>query len=705
MISSQRNFDRGILFFLFAFEALLFSTVYHREVASYPPLFYDQAYYLEGAYGLQEDVLAHGLGKLWKAVWSAGHPTGVALPIEGALSGLIIGGARFPQLCVNLMLFFALQVVAFYSARALSGNRFSAYLLVGLILCQATAWLQAGGLFDFRIDFAAYCLYGIWTCSVLRSKLFLERGWAIGCGLIGAYLVLHRFLTIVYLLGVLAGFAIVCFAVGFFARSDMALRNRVQQRLKNLGLSCAALFVLAGPILLLNSGTIWNYYVVGHVLNDEKYIRAIDLGVHDLGGHLLFYPKSIINDHLGQAFLWALAIALAGGVAAHFLRGTTKIHSVAPAGPSARQSGNELESSQKTNGETFLLQITFLLGVIVCPILALTLDILKSSIVGGIVGVPIALLVVILASVLLPKRESASLPKLFAGSAVLIFALGVSNQLNLSSRHWPEFEDRGHLSQMAEFNQWLVNYANEYRWKSPGISLDVISGVLNAATITTLGFEKTGQFIEFRGLLGSSIFGPSREEALKLLAKSDFVILTSTRPPGNFPFTRTIATYWTDLNAWADKHLVVAKTQRFNTSYPYTATVYVRPSAQLRDVSGDWITSQGVLIEVKRSDLERFPLIRLKGAADFSALQKVPSVTASLEPPDESPQIPAIFQRLGNQYQIEINASSVRLPAEQMVHIRVKFDTFFVRKDAALHNDFRELVVRTPEVSLLPVGE
>jgi hypothetical protein len=705
MSSNHRQFDRTVLCLLFVFEALLFWTVYKREVAWYPPLLFDQAYYLLGTYGLQEDVLAHGFGQLRKAIWSAGHPTGVALPIEGALSGLILGGARFPQLGVNLVLFFALQVVAFYSARSLFGSRFIAYMLVGLILCQATAWLRAGGLLDFRIDFAAYCLYGIWTCTVLRSNLFLDRRWAIGCGLIGAYLVLHRFLTAVYLLGVLAGFALVCFAVGFFARSDAALRNRVRQRLKNLGLSCATLFVLAGPFLLLNLDAIWNYYFVGHFLNNEKYIRASDAGVHDLSGHLLFYPRSIINDHLGQAFLWASAIALAGAVAAHFLPWKTKIQSAGPAELSSDRSVNALERD-KTSVESLLLQISFLFGAIGGPILALTVDVSKSSIVGGVVGVPVALLVVILVSALRPKwSHSAPLPSLVAGSAMLIFALGLCNQLNRAGRHWPEFADRRHLRQMSEFDQWLVNYAGEYRWKNPAISLDIISSALNAPAISTMGFEKTGQFVEFHGLLGSSIFGPSREEALQLLAKSDFVILTSPRQPGNFPFTQAIETYWTDLKAWAEKHLVVARTQRFHTYFPYTATVYVRPSAQLRDVSGDWITSQGVLVEIKHSDLQRFPLIRLKGAADFRALPKVPAVTACLEPPDESTPIPGTFQRLGDQYQIEINTSSVRLPAEQIVHIRVKFDTFYVRKDAALYNDFRELVVRAPDVSLLPVEQ
>jgi hypothetical protein len=68
------------------------------------------------------------------------------------------------------------------------------------------------------MDFSGYCLYGIWACAVIRSKLFLDRRWAIGSGLIGDFLVLHRFLTVVYLLGVCAGFAGVCVAGGVAAR-------------------------------------------------------------------------------------------------------------------------------------------------------------------------------------------------------------------------------------------------------------------------------------------------------------------------------------------------------------------------------------------------------------------------------------------------------------------------------------------------------
>src|SRR5207302_1348363 len=90
---------------IFWISFVIFFAVYNREIAWYPPANFDQASYLMSTYRLQEDVLAHGFGKFWKAILSAPNATGVALPIEGALFGIIIGGARLPQLCVNFILF------------------------------------------------------------------------------------------------------------------------------------------------------------------------------------------------------------------------------------------------------------------------------------------------------------------------------------------------------------------------------------------------------------------------------------------------------------------------------------------------------------------------------------------------------------------------------------------------------------------------
>ena len=246
MTPEKNRFDRTVLLILILLEALLFSSFYMREVAWYPPDNFDQASYLIETYRLQERIFTHGLGQVWKTLLEQrSTPRGVLFPIEGALAGIIIGGTRLPQLSVLFLGFCGLQVAAFTTASAVWERRVYGYIALGLILSQITLWFwQGGGLFDFRMDFLAYCLYGIWACTVIRSQLFLHRYWSLGCGLIGAFLVLNRFVTVTYLFGVSAGFALVCGIIAIFWRKDADLVSRMRRRLFNLGLSTVVLLVV-----------------------------------------------------------------------------------------------------------------------------------------------------------------------------------------------------------------------------------------------------------------------------------------------------------------------------------------------------------------------------------------------------------------------------------------------------------------------------
>jgi hypothetical protein len=432
-------------------------------------------------------------------------------------------------------------------------------MVLGLILCQTTAW-SVGGLFDFRLDFVAYCLYGLWACAVIRSKLFLDRRRAIGCGLLGAFLVLHRFLTIIYLLGVCAGFAVACIVIGLAGGSDADLANRGKQRLHHLGLSVGILVVVVSPFLFANRSAIHDYYVIGHATGQEKYIRASEAGINDLTGHLLYYPISVLWNHLGLTFLCGSALAVATALIGRRL----DRHRAFDAGGASGQD------------ETFLLQVIFLLGAILGPIVVLTIDISKSPVVGGIVGVPTALLVVALTAAARPdfhSFESSPARKLLVVCSLLIVFLGLFTQVRHASRHVTKDAQRRDLKQSAELDKWLVLYASEHDWRTPRISFDVISGLLNSGAITTTGFEQTGKLVEFRPLLGNSIMGIEKPEALSLLANSDFLILTTLPKTGVYPFHQHIAQYWNDLRTWAENNMIAVRTVPFDG---FTATVYVR---------------------------------------------------------------------------------------------------------------------------------
>jgi len=689
MISSKSNFDTKVLGIVLAFQALLFWTFYCREIAWYPPLNSDQVAYLEEAYRLQERILWHGLGDLFKTSWYKGHVSGLLLPIEGALSGLLLGGARWPQLAVNLVFFGALQVFAFYTARNVWDRRVFGYAVVGLILCQATAWLPWGGLFDFRMDFSAYCVYGIWACAVVRSKLFLDRRWAIGCGLIGGFLVLHRFLTVVYLLGVCGGFAGVCVAVGFLRRADADLTRRMWQRFYNLSLSAGVIIIIGAPILILNWPAIHNYYVVGHLVGNEKYIRAAEYGIRDPVGNLLYYPKSIIWDHWGQTFLFGSAITIAGGVAARCLG----------------RSGNFGNKRASYRDETFLLQVIFLLGAIFGPIIVLTADISKSDVVGGIVGVPAAFLIITLTARVTSKLRGPEFSrgnKLLVTASIAVFALGLFNLINRASRHLPEYAQRRDLNRLVELDKWLIDYASERGWRDPFISFDVISDRINSGVIDVSAFEHLREPIAFHTLLGAKIMGVGESEALSLLKASDFVVLTTLQKTGFFPFYRDVARYWGDLKAWADENMILVRTVPFDS---FTATVYARPSATLSGLSGGWLTRDGLLVEAPRGALRRFPKIRLCGTADYLRLPKTPTVSATVDTAAGPLLVPALFKRIDTGYEILIDTSATELPPSDSIILRLHFDTFFVPKNMGNSDDARELVARAPTlVQLIRTG-
>ena len=527
------------------------------------------------------------------------------------------------------------------------------------------------------MDFLAYCLYGVWACAVIRSQLFLHRRWSIGCGLIAAFLVLNRFVTFTYLFGVSAGFGLVCTVIAIFYRKDGDLVFRTRQRLLNLGLSIALLIIVAMPFLIHNWSAIYNYYGVGHALGKEKYVRAAQLGIHDFQGHLSFYPNAIIEFHLGEIFLWASAISVGTCFVTRLL------------------DRNIGEVPVPLRDETFSLQIIFLVGTILGPLLVLTADISKSRIVGGIVGVPVALLVVAVAAAAAPRpsqNEPVFIRKSLAGCAVAVFALGIYNQVSEASRHWPAYSQQNDLRQLDELDKSLVDLANEYGWSHPRISYDVITGWLNAGPPTVSAFEQWRSPIEFQQTLGNGVLGVDRAEAMSLLKQSDFAIFTTIPKVGSYPFYQLIAEYWNDLKAWADDNMVVARVIRFSD---FTATLYLRPTARISGTSGRWITSHGFSLEAAKSVLERFPMIRLAGPADYSRLMKIPAVEATVDA-DKSPQIaPASFRRVGSEYEIVIDTSSLKLSPTDSVNIRLNFDSFFV-PNKGTGNDFRELVARAP---------
>jgi len=275
----------------------------------------------------------------------------------------------------------------------------------------------------------------------------------------------------------------------------------------------------------------------------------------------------------------------------------------------------------------------------------------------------------------------------------VVVGLGVFNQLAHASKHLPEHNDPESYERLTELDRWFAENARESGLSNPTISADIVSEWFAAQAITASAFEQTGKLVPFRQLLGGTIFGVERAEALSELEQSDYVVLTTMPKVGVYPFYEKIRKYADDLKSWSDENMVLARTMRFKDSM---VTVYVRPTPKILGVSGGWITSRGLDLEVERDTLERFPVIRLAGTTKFSHLPKVPSVSVTVQANNKSMTLPATLMRDGRNYTISFDTSSLGNPRDEHVRFHVSFDVFFIPKAIGINEDTRELVIRAP---------
>jgi hypothetical protein len=558
MSGERKRYDCLLLILLFVIQGVVFRRFYLREIAWCVPANFDQGGNLFRSYEAQEYVLKHGILSLPGLFWDSATklPRGCALQFEGALTALIIGGARFPRLLFNLLVFLAWQAFAFATAKRIGSSLAFGMAIVGLILCQHTVWFWAGGLFDFRIDFFACCVYGMWTCAVVRSEVFLNRAWALGAGALGAWLVLNRFLTLVYLTGVCIPLAVL-FAVAWgLNRANPARRLRMSRRLVNLFFSSAIILAIAGPVLWVDRSNILRYYGVGHITGPERFIRLKEQGVTTTWDFLKYYPNSIHYDHLGKTFIFAAGLLLVAGL----LSAAVSPRAATP------------DSDRHTRG----LQILFLLMCIVVPVAALTADVSKSPVVGGIVCGPIALLITLLLIWLSRSAPpiAALIPRL---AAAVVLILGVQYTIHQSNQKIDSDDYRRDKLAIADMGEWMTRFSVDQHWQQPRVSFDLISSDLNTGAFSCIGYERTGRLVKFTPLLGHGIFKITREEAMADIAGSDFVILTTTPKVGPYPFYEGLREYEGDLVAEADRTMAVARRVSLRGE---KVTLYVRPTAK-----------------------------------------------------------------------------------------------------------------------------
>jgi hypothetical protein len=454
----------------------LFRQYAEWEIVWAYPFGCDQNVYLMHSYQTYERILDGGLGRGLKYGVGLPIPNGVMLHVQASLLYLVLGPSRLSALTLNFLYYALLQVVLVGTVRWQSGRWSLALFALGLLLAVTRPASFIYTLMDFRIDFIATCLFGVFISLVMRSRLFASCGWSAAAGAAGALLVAFRFLTTLYLAGILGLWFLLLCAALYLRRRDAAARHQLLRRLRGLATAGLLILLLAGPLVWHNRAAIRHYYI-GHLNTTEIQARYEESGIHDSTERLLYYPRSILRDHTGKVFLALAALALATALAAGRFRPAT-----APAAEPGGRAG-----------------IGFAAACLAVPLLALTLYSTPNGLVGDIVVPALVWLAVAVALRLARMGRASPAGRVqtawAAALAALTLVTGFSAYADALGRHGVLTRCRDDVDQVLQVSDEVARHQQGCPSASPRMSCNEVREYFCAALMGPLIYERHGVIV------------------------------------------------------------------------------------------------------------------------------------------------------------------------------------------------------------------
>ncbi len=538
------------LFFIFIFilEYYFFRQYILKNIIPYYPSGVDQANYLYTSYKFYEDI--HQQGVRFAFSHLALMPTTFLFPIQAGFLFSLFGASRMTALSLNFFYFIMLQILGLVTIQKLTQRVSLGVLFLGLIL-SANILFVYGGAIDFRIDFMALCLYGMLICSVLLSGVFLKRRGAVLSALIAAWLVNIRFISVVYLIGILG--ALFCYYLFRWVRH--LERSDALCRIKNIALFFLIVFVIIFPVLWIHRELLYSYYFYGHLISPEKTMRAHILGVENGWDGLIFYPLLLVRYYVSvDNFIRILTILL-------LLFSCSLVM------------GRKKESSKKIIISNYSNEVIFILFSFLVPMLILTADSSKSSIVLNIVVVPFCLLVVWVYYYFV-QRNALNFSIMAVAIFSLFFITGSYHYISLSQY---KNGDEANLKKITNLVDQIGSYADSSGWKNIYATADYYTDFFES--VPSFYYERHGKFFNFTPGFGaySQVMLMSEEEALTRVAKSEVFITTTGEftPKPYCLFEQSIAPYRVVLKQVATKNKVLLGEYEINHVH---FQVYAKPS-------------------------------------------------------------------------------------------------------------------------------
>jgi MFS family permease len=667
---------------LLAIQYGLFRQYAEREVTWCYPHFLDQSVYLPGSYACYEKALADGAWPGLLFALKQEVPNGLAFETEAGFLYLILGASRLSALTLNFLHFALLQVVLFATLRWYGSRWGPAFLGVGLLMAAGTPFYLYGGLFDFRFDFAAFCLYGVFLCAVLRSGVFASWRWSLVVAGAAAWLILTRYLTAVYFAGVFAGFLGLLVAALLYP--DAGWRREVRRRLVGLFVAGAALAAVTLPVVWWKWPLIRVYYI-SPFGSGENAVRAVEFGAAGRSGRLAFYARSLLFDHVGAVALGLAAVALAVALVVALVR------------LRARRSGRPATSRPLLPG------VAFAAACLLVPLAALTVFGSVNPVVADVMAVPLLLLALLPLAAASAGRTAARAAAALAAVAV---AAGLASQFTHATRPLTPPGQRAQTAEVTRLYEEMGDYCCRNGCTTPRVAVATVGDSLSHSLLSPVYYERRGVLLTPKPMLGGGVTAIDEDTAAALVTHSDVVVMpTSEQGSECYPFVQCMRKYRPHLMAICRRDFLEAG----RYSVPGGEVVlFVKPKVRLAGAEGGWITDEGTTLTADSNCLKSRPHVELRGRYFPVHLGRTPGVRAELRAPGRPPRpVRAAVTVTEDRYRLVLDLVPDEVPDGPDLRIDVRFDAFFVPAQRpeifGATTDNRHLVLLAPDtVDLLP---
>lgn len=687
---NRQFFDRfvgwAVLGIIILLQWLLFHQYVNNEVAWTYPRNHDQANYLQASYETYDLIRRDGVFSGLRQGVEKRRPTGLLLHLQGSIFLIFFGPSRLGNLAVNFFYFALLQIVVVWVLRWLSRSWVIPLLGLGLLMTIQSPFLPSGGLADFRIDFVVFCLYGVFIGVVIRSYLFRSPRWAIVAGVVAAVLVLFRYITAVYLLGIY-GLFFLLLLVKFNYTDQSDNQSVTRSQLLGMIYSASILLVIVLPALIHSGKRILTYYL-GQMFIRSSF-RALQTQTTSLGASLLFYPLSLVQDHIGF-----LSVSL--GITFVILSTMLGIYSPSP---TSKVVTTPLQLDKLSTS-------IFLGAAFFVPLIVLIPNKAKSPIVGNILVMPVFwYTLMIILSMFNRVRASTNSAVGFTLLMFISVSFGAYHQINALTRAIDSNLDRKDHISVAELWNTVVLYSDHFGWYSPRVASTSGEDFLSPSILTSTAYEQHSIFLDTKKKLRN--FNPlsdaDSDATLNLflaeLNDNDFVVFSRSPIPTSditlLPFDDAIWRWQDELYAFITQNYVLIQRQQVLNR---EVELFVKPAVEIVNEDAAWVTSTGLELAASTPILREYPIVRVCGSSELSVLDlnnflaKASLVLPGYKPLNASTATVAA----NNSYCLFVFFDSDKMWMNSLGNILLSFDTHFVPQELGINSDATQLVVQMP---------